>query len=193
MCSVMWDSLQAHGLWPTRILCPWDFPGRDTEVSCHFLLPGDLPNPGIEPTSSVAPVLAGEFFTPEPPGKSKGLLVLSNREAPCFTLPLVYDSHFYFMFFNYKQDCSQIPQIFMFSCTYVYGINSSKYNFWVNLYYSWIECSSSSLFSLFLTRRSSDSTMHLSYTVCGNQNQQGKCFLTLYIFTLKSIGPLPLH
>ena len=26
-------------------------------------LPGDLPNPGIEPTSLMSPVLAGEFFT----------------------------------------------------------------------------------------------------------------------------------
>ena len=31
--------------------------------------PGDLPNPGIEPTSPVAPALAGRFFTTEPPGK----------------------------------------------------------------------------------------------------------------------------
>ena len=30
--------------------------------------PVDLPNPGIEPTS-VAPALAGRFFTTEPPGK----------------------------------------------------------------------------------------------------------------------------
>ena len=30
--------------------------------------PVDLPNPGIEPTS-VAPALAGKFFTTEPPGK----------------------------------------------------------------------------------------------------------------------------
>ena len=150
-------------------------------MSCHFLLPGDLPNPGTEPTSSIAPALAGEFFTPETPGKSKGFLVLSNREAQWFILPFVYDSHFYFMFFNYKQDCNKFPQIFIYSCTYVYGINSSKWNFWVSLYYSWIECSSPSLFSLFLTRRSSISTVHLSYTVCGNQNQQGKCFPTLYI------------
>ena len=28
--------------------------------------PGDLPDPGMEPTS---PTLAGEFFTTEPPGK----------------------------------------------------------------------------------------------------------------------------
>ena len=34
-----------------------------------FSLPGDLLNPGIEPVSLVAPALAGEFFTTEPPGK----------------------------------------------------------------------------------------------------------------------------
>ena len=28
--SVMLDSLQPHGLWPTRLLCPWDFPGKNT-------------------------------------------------------------------------------------------------------------------------------------------------------------------
>ena len=31
-----------------------------------FLLPGDLPDPGIE---LVPPALAGSFFTTEPPGK----------------------------------------------------------------------------------------------------------------------------
>ena len=34
-----------------------------------FPLPGDLPNPGIEPMSPVSPALAGRFFTTEPPGK----------------------------------------------------------------------------------------------------------------------------
>ena len=32
-----------HGLWPTRLLCPWDFSGRNTGVSCHFLLQGIYP------------------------------------------------------------------------------------------------------------------------------------------------------
>ena len=27
-----------HGLQPTRLLCPWDFPGKNTGMSCHFLL-----------------------------------------------------------------------------------------------------------------------------------------------------------
>ena len=30
--------------------------------------PGDLPNPGIKPTSLISPVLAGRFFTTMPPG-----------------------------------------------------------------------------------------------------------------------------
>ena len=25
---------------PTRLLCPWDFLGKDTGVDCHFLLQG---------------------------------------------------------------------------------------------------------------------------------------------------------
>ena len=34
----MSDSLQPHGLWPTRLLCLWDFPGKSTGVGCHCLL-----------------------------------------------------------------------------------------------------------------------------------------------------------
>ena len=39
-CSVGSDSLRHHGLWPTRLLCPWDFPDKNTGVGCHFLLQG---------------------------------------------------------------------------------------------------------------------------------------------------------
>ena len=34
----MSDSLQPHGQWPARLLCPWNSPGKDTRVGCHFLL-----------------------------------------------------------------------------------------------------------------------------------------------------------
>ena len=37
-CSVMSDSSQSHGLQPTRLLHPWDFPGRSTRVGYHCLL-----------------------------------------------------------------------------------------------------------------------------------------------------------
>ena len=39
-CSVVSDSLRPHGLQPARLLCPWNFPGKNTGVGCHFLLPG---------------------------------------------------------------------------------------------------------------------------------------------------------
>ena len=32
--------LRPHGLQPTTLLCPWDFPDKNTGVGCHFLLQG---------------------------------------------------------------------------------------------------------------------------------------------------------
>ena len=56
------------------LLCPWDFPGKNTD-GLPFPPPGDLPDPGIKPSS---PALAGGFFTTEPPGNYHGL----NLEPP---------------------------------------------------------------------------------------------------------------
>ena len=36
--SVVLDSLQPHGLQPARLLCLWNFPGKNIRVDCHFLL-----------------------------------------------------------------------------------------------------------------------------------------------------------
>ena len=36
--SAMSDSWRPHGLQPTRLLHPWDFPGKSTGVGCHRLL-----------------------------------------------------------------------------------------------------------------------------------------------------------
>jgi len=36
--SVVFDSLRPHGPQPTRLLHPWDFPGKSTGVGCHCLL-----------------------------------------------------------------------------------------------------------------------------------------------------------
>ena len=37
--SVVSDSVRPHRRQPTRLLCPWDSPGKNTGVGCHFLLP----------------------------------------------------------------------------------------------------------------------------------------------------------
>ena len=34
----MSDSVQPHKRQPTRLLCPWDSPGKNTGVGCHFFI-----------------------------------------------------------------------------------------------------------------------------------------------------------
>ena len=41
--------LQPHVLQPARLLCPWDFPGKNTGVGCHALLQGIFPTQGSNP------------------------------------------------------------------------------------------------------------------------------------------------
>ena len=43
--------LATRGLQPTRLLCPWDSPGNNTGLNCHFLLQGiflnQVSSPGL--------------------------------------------------------------------------------------------------------------------------------------------------
>ena len=57
--SVGSDFLQPHGLQPTRLLCPWDYPGKSTRIGCHFLLQGIFLTQECNRIST----LAGGFFT----------------------------------------------------------------------------------------------------------------------------------
>ena len=57
--SVTSDSLWPHGLCSTRLLCPWDSPGKSTGVGCHVLLQEIFPTQGSNPVSHIA----GRFFT----------------------------------------------------------------------------------------------------------------------------------
>ena len=65
VASVVSDTLEPHGLEPTRLPCPWDSP--EYRSGLPFPTPGDLPDPGIEPKSLVPPALVGRFFTTAPP------------------------------------------------------------------------------------------------------------------------------
>ena len=44
--SVVSDFFEPHGLKPVRLLCPWDFPGKDTGVHYHSVLQGIFPAQG---------------------------------------------------------------------------------------------------------------------------------------------------
>ena len=56
----MSDSLRPHGLKPTRLLLPWDFPGKSTGVGCHLLLQGIFPTQGSD--RSQVPCIVGRRF-----------------------------------------------------------------------------------------------------------------------------------
>ena len=47
--SVVSNSLRPHGLWLARLLCPWDFPGKNIGVDCHALLQGIFLTQGSNP------------------------------------------------------------------------------------------------------------------------------------------------
>ena len=61
LCRALW---QPPAPQPARVLCPWDFPGKNTGVSCHACLQGIFPTQGSNPTFPA--LLADGLFT-EPP------------------------------------------------------------------------------------------------------------------------------
>ena len=65
-CSVVSDSLRLPGLSPARFLYPWGFSRHEHWSGWPFPSPGDLPNPGNEPSS---PALQADSLPSEPPGK----------------------------------------------------------------------------------------------------------------------------
>ena len=65
--SVVSDSSRPHGLKPTRLLHPWDFPGKSTGVGCHCLL---------QAHTSPQQIWRGELKE----GKKLGGLAVVNKE-----------------------------------------------------------------------------------------------------------------
>ena len=85
--------LATFGLQPARLLCPWDFPGKDARVGkdagvgCHFLLQGIFP---IQGSNLSLLHWQADLFTTEPPGKPKDETdsIRSSCVQPTHFLPL---------------------------------------------------------------------------------------------------------
>ena len=79
--------LRPHSLWPTRLFCPWDFPGKNTGVGYHFLLQGIFPSQVLNlcllhRLERHAGKLVSRFFTTEPPKKPLDLLLATYQYLP---------------------------------------------------------------------------------------------------------------
>ena len=62
--------LQTHGLFVAcQAALSMGFSRQEYWIGLPLPPPGDLPEPGIEPTSPVSPALAGQLFTTESPVK----------------------------------------------------------------------------------------------------------------------------
>ena len=53
--SVISDSLWPHGLWCSRILCPWNSLGKHIGVGCYSLLQGIVQTQGLNPSLLLQP------------------------------------------------------------------------------------------------------------------------------------------
>ena len=67
VCSVASSSLQGHEPQPARLICPWNFPGKNTGVGCHFLLQRIFPSQRSNLHLLASPALVDGFFTTSAP------------------------------------------------------------------------------------------------------------------------------
>ena len=83
--------LRLHDLWPIRLLCPWDFPGKNTGVGCHSLLQGIFATQGSELSL---------------PHLQANSLPLSHEGGPLETYVYIYFLYIYIFFFScmYNQE-----------------------------------------------------------------------------------------
>ena len=92
LCRTLWP----HGLWPARLFCPWNFPGNNTGVGCHFLLQ-EIFLSRDRTWSPVSPASASRFFTTAPPRKPINQLYINNNYrifAEYYNWNIAIKSHF---------------------------------------------------------------------------------------------------
>ena len=85
MCVLSHVQLFA-ALWTVAYQAPlsMEFSGQEYWSGLPFLIPGDLPDWGIEPSSIASPALAGGFFITEAPGKPQNGWLLKYRSSYFF-------------------------------------------------------------------------------------------------------------
>ena len=64
--SVVSDNATPWTVAASRLLCPWNYPGKEYWSGLPCPSPGDLSNPGLEPPS---PAWQEDYLLSEPPGK----------------------------------------------------------------------------------------------------------------------------
>ena len=66
VCPIIRDPVDCS---PTRLLCPWDSPDKNTGVGCYALLQGIFPTQGSNSCLPMSPALQADSLPTEPSGK----------------------------------------------------------------------------------------------------------------------------
>ena len=116
---VVSDSWRPSGLQPARLLCPWDFPGKNTGVRCH-----SFPSQEIIPTQEMNPGLLHcrrILDSTEAPGvyiySFSSTSVLISKLVPCSFLSHFSGFHFSLQFsqhFGFKFLSKMLIQLFLY-------------------------------------------------------------------------------
>ena len=185
----MSDSLRLYGLQPTRLLCLWDSPGKNTGVGCQPLHQGNLPDSRIEPTSLICPALAGAIYCQDHQGNPSLNYVIVNQ---ILRLTMHFTS---WMAQNRQSSVTPFPRIqgFIFSCL----VNQFSY-FIFNYDNEMQLCPSYHLVGasllpldvgqLFFVRNQHSPVDHCSATSCGFDVLTGKNKSMSFYSTLLALG-----
>ena len=76
LISLMSDPLWSLELWSSRLHCPWDSPGKDNGLCCHFLLQGIFQTWGSNPCLICLLHWKVGSLPVAPPGKSSFMMVV---------------------------------------------------------------------------------------------------------------------
>ena len=110
--------LRLHGLQPSRLLCPWDFPGKNTGVGCHLLFQGIF----LIQDSNLSPALQADSLLLSNPGKAlsynQDIHVSLHLTDYIISFPHVYTQIYIYIY-----------TVICFNVTNLYHLHSSLFGF----------------------------------------------------------------
>ena len=97
--SVVFNSLWPYGLWPARLLCPWDSTGKHTGVGCHALLQKTHIYLDTKLHTSLIKIFIPRWeksmwLGTKWPNSVKNEIKMGYNPITQMTLPLVYNIHY---------------------------------------------------------------------------------------------------
>ena len=124
-CSVVSNSLRPPSTIALQLLCPWDYPGKNTGVVCHFLLQGIFLTQGSNLHLLHWQVILYHWATWE----AQNVFIFSFIDF-LFKLNIIPRSEMYHSWVNYDHFCSLFfGQYFTNLILYNHDLNRKYYLF----------------------------------------------------------------